>query len=60
MRVLLTTYGSRGDLEPTVELAVPLMALGAELLVCAPPDSAAAEGCDAPRGNGVMPTGGWR
>jgi vancomycin aglycone glucosyltransferase len=40
MRVLLSTYGSRGDVEPMVELAVQLGALGAEVRVCAPPDFA--------------------
>ncbi|GLZ37121.1 glycosyltransferase [Actinokineospora sp. NBRC 105648] len=38
MRVLLTTWGSRGDVEPLVGLAVALRDLGAEALVCAPPD----------------------
>ncbi|MGW7467097.1 glycosyltransferase [Streptomyces xantholiticus] len=38
MRVLLSTYGSRGDVEPLVGLAVQLRALGAEVRVCAPPD----------------------
>jgi vancomycin aglycone glucosyltransferase len=38
MRVLLSTYGSRGDVEPLVGLAVQLRALGAEARVCAPPD----------------------
>jgi vancomycin aglycone glucosyltransferase len=38
--VLLTTYGSRGDVEPLVGLAVQLGALGAEVRVCAPPDFA--------------------
>lgn len=38
MRVLLSTYGSRGDVEPLVGLAVRLRALGAEVRVCAPPD----------------------
>ncbi|MER6358072.1 glycosyltransferase, partial [Streptomyces sp. NPDC001634] len=38
MRVLLSTYGSRGDVEPVVGLAVALRALGAEARVCAPPD----------------------
>ena len=38
MRVLLATYGSRGDVEPMVALAVQLRALGAEVRVCAPPD----------------------
>jgi vancomycin aglycone glucosyltransferase len=40
MRVLLSTYGSRGDVEPMVGLAVHLRALGAEMPVCAPPDFA--------------------
>jgi vancomycin aglycone glucosyltransferase len=40
MRALLSTYGSRGDVEPTVGLAVQLGALGAEVRVCAPPDFA--------------------
>jgi vancomycin aglycone glucosyltransferase len=38
MRVLLSTWGSRGDVEPIVALAVQLQALGAEARVCAPPD----------------------
>ncbi|WP_406239513.1 glycosyltransferase [Nocardia sp. NBC_01009] len=38
MRVLLSTYGSRGDVEPLVGLAVQLRARGAEVRVCAPPD----------------------
>ncbi|MEU6997913.1 glycosyltransferase [Nonomuraea sp. NPDC046570] len=40
MRVLLSTYGSRGDVEPVVALAVRLRGLGAEVRVCAPPDFA--------------------
>jgi vancomycin aglycone glucosyltransferase len=40
MRVLLSTYGSRGDVEPMVGLAVRLRAFGAEVRVCAPPDCA--------------------
>ncbi|ACZ87955.1 glycosyltransferase [Streptosporangium roseum] len=43
MRVLLSTYGSRGDVEPLVGLAVQLRALGAEVRVCAPPDEDFAE-----------------
>ncbi len=43
MRVLLSTYGSRGDVEPLVGLAVQLRALGAEARVCAPPDEEFAE-----------------
>jgi vancomycin aglycone glucosyltransferase len=38
MRVLLSTWGSRGDVEPIAALAVQLRALGAEARVCAPPD----------------------
>ncbi|MYX96010.1 glycosyltransferase [Streptomyces sp. SID486] len=38
MRVLLTTWGSRGDVEPLAGLAVGLREVGAEALVCAPPD----------------------
>ncbi|HVQ94184.1 MAG TPA: glycosyltransferase [Mycobacteriales bacterium] len=40
MRVLLSTYDSRGGVEPLVALAVRLRALGADVLVCAPPDCA--------------------
>ena len=40
MRVLLSTYGSRGDVEPMVGLAVRPRALGAEVRMCAPPDFA--------------------
>jgi vancomycin aglycone glucosyltransferase len=43
MRVLLSMYGSRGDVEPMVGLAVQLRALGAEVRVCAPPDEEFAE-----------------
>ncbi|HUR00967.1 MAG TPA: glycosyltransferase [Nonomuraea sp.] len=43
MRVLLSTYGSRGDVEPLVGLAVRLRALGAEVRMCAPPDREFAE-----------------
>jgi vancomycin aglycone glucosyltransferase len=60
MRVLLSTYGSRGDVEPMVGLAVQLRALGTQRRVHAPPDCAAAEGCAAPVTTGVMLTGGWR
>lgn len=38
MRVLLTAWGSRGDVEPLAGLAVELRARGAEVRVCAPPD----------------------
>lgn len=38
MRVLLSTIGSRGDVQPLVALAVQLKALRQEVCVCAPPD----------------------
>ncbi|MFI5878927.1 glycosyltransferase [Streptomyces sp. NPDC051554] len=38
MRVLLSTYGTRGDVEPLVALAVRLRELGVEVRMCAPPD----------------------
>jgi hypothetical protein len=75
MLVLLSTYGSRGDVEPMVGLAVQMGTLGAEVRMCAPPVrpqrtaesvaakfdtvAAAAEECDAPVATDVMPTGGW-
>ena len=43
MRVVLSTYGSRGDVEPVVALAVRLRELGVEVRVCAPPDEVFAE-----------------
>jgi vancomycin aglycone glucosyltransferase len=43
MRVLLSTYDSRGGVEPLLGLAVQLRALGAEVRVCAPPDEEFAE-----------------
>jgi len=43
MRVLLSTYGSRGDVQPLVGLAIALQARGAEAPVCAPPDAEFAE-----------------
>jgi UDP:flavonoid glycosyltransferase YjiC (YdhE family) len=47
MRVLLSTYGSRGDVDPMVALAVRLRALGVD-------------GCDALVATGVTPAGVWR
>jgi vancomycin aglycone glucosyltransferase len=38
MRVLLSTFGSRGDVQPVLALAVALRSLGADARVCAPPD----------------------
>ncbi|MEV6975268.1 glycosyltransferase [Kitasatospora sp. NPDC093806] len=43
MRVLFSTYGSRGSVEPIVGLAVRLRELGAQVRVCAPPDEEFAE-----------------
>jgi vancomycin aglycone glucosyltransferase len=37
--VLLTTWGSRGDVEPLAGLAVALQEFGADAVVCAPPDA---------------------
>jgi hypothetical protein len=51
MRVLLSTYGSRGCVESVVGRAVPLRALGAELL--------ARVGMPLVM-RGVMPIGLWR
>jgi vancomycin aglycone glucosyltransferase len=38
MRVLFSTIGSRGDVQPLVAIAARLKALGHEVRVCAPPD----------------------
>ncbi|NUT38775.1 MAG: glycosyltransferase family 1 protein [Thermoactinospora sp.] len=38
MRVLLSTFGSRGDVEPLAALAVRLKEAGAEVRIFAPPD----------------------
>jgi vancomycin aglycone glucosyltransferase len=38
MRVVLSTWDSRGGVEPLAGLAVQLQALGVEVRVCAPPD----------------------
>ena len=40
MRVLLSSWGSRGDVEPLMGFALALRQLGAEVRVCAPPDFA--------------------
>jgi vancomycin aglycone glucosyltransferase len=57
MRVVLSTYGSRGDVKPMAGLAVQLRTLGAQVRVCAPPD------CAEPMARvGVLlvPIGVWR
>ena len=38
MRALLSTIGSRGDVQPLVALATELVAAGAEVRLCVPPD----------------------
>jgi vancomycin aglycone glucosyltransferase len=38
VRVLLAGWGSRGDVEPLIALAVALRTAGAEAVVCVPPD----------------------
>lgn len=38
MRLLLSTIGSRGDVQPLVALGVQLKALGQEVRMCVPPD----------------------
>src|SRR6185503_18487947 len=38
MRVLLSTIGSRGDVQPLVALATELRVLGQEVRLCVPPD----------------------
>ena len=38
MRVLLSTIGSRGDVQPLVGLALELRSLGQEVRLCVPPD----------------------
>jgi vancomycin aglycone glucosyltransferase len=38
MRVLMSSWGSRGDIEPLAALVLRLRELGAEVRVCVPPD----------------------
>lgn len=38
MRILLSTIGSRGDVQPLVAIALALQALGQEVRLCVPPD----------------------
>jgi len=45
MRILLSTYGSRGDVEPVVALGARLQALGAEVRVSIPGDEEFAALC---------------
>jgi vancomycin aglycone glucosyltransferase len=57
MRVVLSAYGSRGDIEPMAEFALKLPTLGAEVRVCAPPDCAELLGNV---GVPLVPAGGWQ
>jgi hypothetical protein len=56
MRVVLSTYGSRGDVESMPGVAVKLRTLGAEVQVCAPLDSAELGNLGVP----LLPIGVWR
>lgn len=56
MRVVLSTYGSRGSVEPMAGLAVRLRELGALVRVCAPPDEEFARRL-AEAGVEMVPTG---
>jgi vancomycin aglycone glucosyltransferase len=38
MRVLLSTIGSRGDVQPLIALAMQLRVLGHDVHLCVPPD----------------------
>ena len=40
MRILISTFGSRGDVQPMAGLATALRSLGSEAVVAAPPDPA--------------------
>jgi hypothetical protein len=63
MRVVLSTYGSRGGVEPMAGLVVQSRALPrAAESVAAQFDTvaAAAEEGAAPVATGMLPTGGWR
>lgn len=55
MRMVLVSYGSRGDVEPLVALGLELKARGVEVQVCAPPDFAQLLG---ELGIGHSPVGG--
>jgi vancomycin aglycone glucosyltransferase len=57
MRVVLSSYESRGDVKPMAGLAVRLRTLGAGVRVCAPPDCAALQ---ARVGAPLVPIGVWR
>jgi vancomycin aglycone glucosyltransferase len=56
MRVVLSTYGWRGDVKSMARLAVQLQALGAEVRVCASPDCAERLTC---AGMPLVSIGAW-
>jgi vancomycin aglycone glucosyltransferase len=56
VRVLLSTIGSRGEVQPVVALALQLAGLGHEAVVCAPPDF---EGWARSLGVEYAPVGPW-
>ena len=60
MRVLLSSYGPRGDVEPMVGLAVRSRVLGAEVRGCAPPDFAELLARAAGAGRPAVAPGGAR
>ena len=41
MRIVLTTFGSRGDVQPMLALSLALKSKGHEVLLAAPPEKAA-------------------
>ena len=51
MRILLSTIGSRGDVQPLVALATQLKALDQDVHLCVPPDVKAAQSSDPVTGN---------
>ena len=59
MRVLLSAYGPRGDVEQVAGHAVRLRALGADGNRAAELVAAPAEGCDALVATRVTPAGVW-
>ncbi|AWM88300.1 glycosyltransferase [Microvirga sp. 17 mud 1-3] len=62
MRILLSTYGSRGDVQPLAGLGLALQALGVEVLVSAPADAEFVELLDRvglPLAPAFMPVRQW-
>lgn len=57
---VLSICGSRGKVESIAGLAVRLGGFGTGARVCAPPEYAQAERCEASVVIGMMPIGVWR